>query len=433
MTHRHPILAFVAAVALAVSPARGQEPPAAFATWTKIEASEEMRDFLGKLKTGEFDDDARQFLETGILRQLAAEKNRPTIERVRRRLREFVLGERDTEAAALEKANAAAAAALVAMACDAEADLIVRVNAMLLVGELVGKDGKPWPGAVESLVTTAADPQLDMGVRVAAIAGLARRGGGATPALGAETAPKLLAIVSAPVGNDGAGGDWLVSRALEILPAAMPTATPAAAAALLALLEDDGRSIDVRVRAAATLGLTVNAEAAVDVPRALATIRTVATDALATDLTAAEDRLLGRELSGQPTGGMPPQFGMGAEAAAAPAATTPVEPLVVRRDAWRLATLGDAVGSADGTKGLVTVLPAAGKPAATRLAATLRDWAAALGQSPDAATLKQAIAALTKAAPPAAATPPATVAPPVPADEPASTPPADDIFSTPGN
>lgn len=445
MTHRHPILAFVAAFAVSLSTARGQEPPAAYSSLTKLEAAEEMRDFLGKLKKGEFDEDAGKFLETAILPQLAAEKNRPTIERVRRRLRELALGERETEAAALEKANAVAAKALVAMARDAKADLLVRVNAMLLVGELTGKDGKPWSGGVTPLVTAAADPQLDMGVRVAAIAGLARRIDGQGGAIGAEAAPKLLAIVAAPPGKGGAGSDWLVSRTLEILPAALPAATPAAAGTLLSLLEDEARAIDVRVRAAAALGAMATAEAKIDVGRALAAIRGIAAAALTADLAAAEDRALGRDLSGQPPGGMPgtmpgmptgefggmpPQFGMGGNAVAAePAATTPIEALVVQRDAWRLATLGDAVGSADGAKGLVMLLPAAGKPTATRLAKDLRDWADALDQTPDAATMKQAIAALTKVGQQPAGAPQPKPAAAKPAEEPAAT----DIFSTPAN
>lgn len=441
MTHRRPILVIVATLVAAVSATHAQEPPASFSSWTKLEAAEEMRDYLAKLKKGEFDDESRAFLETRILPQLAADKNRPTIERVRRRLREVALGERETEAAALEKANAAATSALLAMARDAKADMLVRVNATLLAGELVGKDGKPWPGVVAPLAAAAADPQLDMGVRVAAIAGLARRG-----AVGPEAAPKLLAIVSAPAGTGGVGNDWLVSRALDILPAALPTATPAAAGALLTLLQDEGRAIDVRVRAAAALGATANAGANIDVPRALAAIREIAAAALAADLATAEDRALARELSGQPAGGMPvampgmmpggmtgefggmPQpFGGAVDPNAAPTATTPIETLVVRRDAWRLATLGNAVATADGAKGLVTLLPAAGKATATRLAAALRDWADALDQTPDAATMKQAIEALAKAGQQPAATKPATP----PAAKPADARPVNDPFAAP--
>ncbi len=442
MTHRLPITAFVTALAFAFSSARGQEPAAVLSSWTKLEAAEATRDFLAQLKKGEFDDTARQFLETQVIPQLAAEKNRSTIERVRRRLREMMLGERETEAAALEKANAAATAGLLAMARDGKADMIVRVNAMLLVGELVGKDGKPWPGAVTPLATAAADPKLDMGVRVAAIAGLARRVG-AGASIDAEVVPKLLAIVAAPVGKGGAGGDWLVSRAVEILPAAQPAATPLATAALLTLLQDEGRAIDLRVRAAATLGATATADSRVDVARALTAIRAVAAAALTADLAAAEDRALGRELSGQPAGGMPgmmpgqmpPQFGLGGAEAEPATTSTPIEELVVRRDAWRLATLADAVGTADGGKGLVTLLAAAGKPTATRLATTLRDWADALDQTPDAATMKQAIQAIQAvqaietirpdgAAPQAA---PDTEPAAKPAEEPADT----DIFGAP--
>ena len=422
MTHRHSILATITALAVAMATAQAQEPPAAFSSWTKLEASEEMRGYIGKLKKGEFDDEARQFLETRILPQLAAEKNRPTIERVRRRLREVALGERESEAAALEKANAAAVTTLVAMARDPKADMLVRVNAMLLAGEVVGKDGKPWADVVTPLATAAADPQLDMGVRVAAIAGLARRGAAAP-----EAASKLLAIVSAPAGTGGAGNDWLVSRALELLPSAIPTATPAAAGALLAVVEDDGRAIDVRVRAASALGATANPAAKVDVPRALAAIRGIAAAALTTDLAAAEDRALARELSGQSGAGMPGatsgEFG-GVDTATKPTGA-PIETLVVRRDAWRLATLADAVATADGAKGLVSLSPAAGKATATRLAAALRDWADALGQTPDAATMKQAIEALAKAGQTAAPKPAPAAA------KPADAPPANDPFDAP--
>ena len=435
-----PILAALAWTSSAVV---GQDAEPAFASWSKIEATQEMRDYQAKLKKGEFDESARMFLETAILPQLAAEKNIPTIERTRRRLRDIALNERDTDAAALDKANDTARRSLTTLAGNPKAEPVVRINAMLLMGELRGKDGRPWPGAVPALAAAAADTKLAMAVRVAAAAGLGRHAdagrasGGVDPAFQLETLPKLLAIVAAaPAPEDGAGGEWLVSRVLDILPAAAPKASPQAAAALAKIVTDASRPVDVRVRAAAALGATGAADSNLDAGRIVEAIRGLAITVLQSDLTASEDLAWSRRLGGQPPRG---QQGLGDPGAfpggAQPALETdepPMDLLVVRRDAWRLVRLADAILAEEGSSGLATLLAGPGKAAAGQCAAALRTAGKSLDASPDAASVRTALENIEQAAAPAAAPAPAAAARPA-APAAAEKPAENDPFAAPGN
>ncbi|MCE9630730.1 MAG: hypothetical protein K8S94_08480 [Planctomycetia bacterium] len=432
-------------MAWASSTAVAQDEEPAFASWSKVEATQEMRDYQAKLKKGEFDESARKFLETSILPQLAAEKNMPTIERVRRRLRDVALNERDADAAALDKANDTATRSLTTLARNPKAEPVVRINAMLLVGELRSKDGRPWPGAVPALAAAMADTKLALAVRVAAAAGLGRhaeagRAGGVDPAFQRETLPKLVAIVAVtPAPEDGAGGEWLVSRALEILPVAAPKASPQAAAALAKIVADAARPIDVRVRAAAALGTTVAADSNVDAGGIVAAIRGLALTALRSDLTASEDLEWSRRLGGQPPPGQPDfakptGFPGGLQPTPEPSGP-PMQPLVVRRDAWRLIRLADAILAEEGSGGLATLLAGPGKISAEQLATTLRAAGKSLDAAPDAAAVKNALEKIEQTAAavqaPAAAAPAAATRPTAPA---ATEKPAEsDPFATPGN
>jgi len=79
------------AVACAATVARA-EPK--YVGWTKVEASREMRELKEKLREGgQFDANARLFLEETALPQLALEENRPAIERTRKRIRDLLLGD----------------------------------------------------------------------------------------------------------------------------------------------------------------------------------------------------------------------------------------------------------------------------------------------------------------------------------------------------
>ena len=445
---RHPLV-IVAAVALwTAASALAQDEPQ-FATWEKAEAADQAKKYVEQLKKGEFDAAAQAFLEQIALPQLALDGNRKTIERTRRRMREVLLNEKLAEAAALEKASRAAVDWLVAQARNPQVDPAVRVNAMLFVGELRGKDGRPWPGATAALSGAAADAKLPAGVRVAAVAGLARHvdaarlAGGGDPQLAQATAKSLLTIIAAaPSATDGAASDWLVSRALDMAAVVMPQATPEAAAAIAAILDDASRAVDVRVRAAAALGTMATADATINAARAVAAIRGLAVEAVKADLATAAERAIAARMSGQPVQGMVPGMmpgglegggggfpggvgfpgGGGEFGGGAGVPDDPIDALVVRRDAWRLMTLANAVEAADGSRGLATLLAADAADGAKAIAKLLREAAVSLDESPDATSLKRALADIERVAPAAAAgDPPAAGGVPAAANDPFNT------------
>lgn len=445
---RHPLVILTAVALWTAASALAQDEPR-FATWAKAEAADEAKKYVEQLKKGEFDAAAQAFLEQIALPQLAIDGNRKTIERTRRRMREVLLNEKLAEAAALEKASRAAVDWLVAQARNPQVDPAVRVNAMLFVGELRGKDGRPWPAATAALSGAAADATLPAGVRVAAVAGLARHvdaarsAGGGDPQLAQATAKSLLTIIAAaPSAAEGAASDWLVSRALDMAAVVIPQATPEAAAAIAAILDDASRAVDVRVRAAAALGTMATAEATINAARSVAVIHGLAVEAVKADIAMAAERAIAARMSGQPVQGMMPSMmpggieggGVGFPGGGIPgggfpggggefggdagAPDDPIDALVVRRDAWRLMTLANAVEVADGSRGLATLLAADAADGAKTIAKVLREAAVSLDQSPDATSLKQALADIERVAPAAAG--PAVPKPAAAAGDPAA-------------
>jgi hypothetical protein len=320
---------------------------------------------------------------------------------------------------------------------------------MLLVGEVRGKDGRPWSGAVEPLAAAMSDRKLPTGVRVAAAAGLARHveaakaAGAPDPALAQAALKPLLEVIATPASaTDAAAGDWLVSRALDMLPTVEAKALPETAAALVAILAEAGRPVDVRVRAAAAIGATATPDSKIDAGDAIAKIRSLAAEALKADLAAATERSLTARLSGQPLaapmqpgleGMQAPGFpgGVG-EFGAAPGTTVddPMEPLVVRRDAWRLSKLATAVATPDGAAGLAALLDDAAATRAKTVAATLREAATALDESPDTAAVKQALVAIERLAQAAAPSRPGAPKPAAAAPGGPAAPPGNDPFGT---
>lgn len=393
---RRPLLlvsiALVTAVA-ALVPCHGQQDDkkAAREPWESFVDTPEVKAYLEQLKGGTIDAAGRATLTTKVLPLLDDPANVRSLERLRRRIRETLITERSLDAAALEAINGETATWAMGRAAAAGVNPATAVNAMLLVGDLRGKDGKPWPGAAPVLATAAADTKLPMAARAAAMAGLAHQAE-AGLALKSE-APRLLAIATAPPApGSGEAGGWLASRALGLLPAAMPDATPEAAAAIVGLLVDDSRSVDVQVRAAEALGRMAANDAKIDAPAALEGIRAVAIRGLKQDLDAARDEEFGQSISGgglamvggfgggefagagmRPDFGMPPGVGPAVPAKPAPA----VEPTVLERDAWRLACLATAIQPVGKGKGLVLVAgDAAG--AAKEFAGRLRENASIL-------------------------------------------------------
>jgi len=366
----------------------GREP------WESFADTPEVKAYLEQAKAGTIDAAGRATLTTKVLPLLENPANARSMERLRRRIREGLLNERALDAASLDTLNGETAKWALARVAAAGVNPVTGVNAMLLVGDLRGKDGKPWPGATPLLAAAAADATLPLATRAAAMASLARHAE-AGLSLKAEAATLLAIAVTPPAAGSGDAGDWLASRALGLLPLAMPEASPEAAGRLVGLLADASRSVDVRVRAAEALGRTAAADAKIDAAAALEGVRTVAIRGLEQDLDAARDEEFGQSLSGGGLamagagfgggefaggGGMRPDFGgqPGLPAAAEPAPG--VEPTVLERDAWRLAALASAIQPAGKGKGLVTVAgdaAAAAKAFADRLrenASILHEW-----------------------------------------------------------
>lgn len=355
-------------VALCATAVARAEPK--YVGWTKVEASRELRELKEKLREGgQLDANARQFLEETALPQLALDENRPLIERTRKRMRDLLLGDVGEDKAYGEIALLLAEF-MTSLARDDQADPVVRVNAMLLVSELKAKNGKPWPPAALALAAAAGDKGLPDAVRIAALAGVAKHvaAGAGDDAIAKTFGPPVAAILGEPAaGARSVEQEWLVSRALQIVPLLGRPASPKLAAQLAGIIPDDAQPIDLRVRAAAALGATADAASGVDAAAVVAAIRKLAITALESEEKAAAERRFeeryrrgGAALGGPP--GAPPGFGFDGQPLPA------VDPLAIseqacRRAAWRLYTLGTAIFAADGKPGLATLMGDAAGPA----------------------------------------------------------------------
>lgn len=380
---------------LATAAAQGPKP-AAYEDWKSLEASEELRNYRKQLLDGVFNDASRDFLATIALPQIALPKNRPEIDRIRHKMvdRLCVADQEGGNAKGTISAQQAIVEFMTTLARNGKADLAARVNAVLLIGELPdpASPGRKvfWAEAVPPLVAMLKDDALPPAVRIAAAAGLARHVESDPKARAAEVGPAALQVASSAfAGVDVVAADWLRSRSLVMLSrmgAAAPDGTAAAAARILV---DTNRPFDVRVRAAATLGGSIKAAGDTDVAAAVGAVRTLAAAALADTQARIDRRDLAVRLAGGAAPGAPqPDIG-GMDATAGFSE-------LHRRDAWRLATLADALDPGDGAGGLARVAgPTA--DAATALAATLRQAAAGLDQRPDAVALRAAVQALAAA------------------------------------
>lgn len=383
-------------------PAPAQDPAAKFSTWTKVDAAVETREYKEKLRDGgQFDAAARSYVTQVVLPQLGFEANRSTIERVRRRIRETVLSDIADEKAFNDAAKTVLDA-MAAVANNADVERVVRVNAMLLVGELRAKDNRPLPAAAPVLAAAVGDVRQPLEVRIAAAAGLARhaeaaKAGGDVAAIAKAVGPALVPmLVGDPKTGPTAAIDWLAGRGLAIMQALGPQAgSKAALAAAARILGDDSRSLDVRVRAAGALGAAATANAGVDAARAVESVRSIAIAALEADMATAERLRMDRRVAGgtgQPVG----------QPSGTPTNEPTIPTLACRRNAWRLAVCADAIEGADGGAGLASLLGNAAAPA-KELAGSLRQAATGLDAHPDEQSVIDALEKLGK--PVAGATP----------------------------
>jgi len=431
------LMAFTAGPAAV--PLRAQEE--GLTTWPKLEAAAEARDYKEKIKNGGgIDAKAREFLEQTALPQLALEGNRGSIASVRKRMREFLLNDVADDKNG-DEANRIFATFLETLAANGDEPPVVRVNAMLLVGELqttAASGRKPWPGAVAALAKATANAELPKEVRIAAAAGLARHfdaAKGSQDSIGriAKDAKAPLVAVIGEMAAAGAGpeNDWLVSRCLSML-AVLGPADADAAAAVVKVIDASQRSFDARVRAATTLANIAGPQSKIDGAATVTMLETLAVAALEHDSRTAErlklEKLLGEGGLGGP-GMMPGSMGPGGPmappspgfsptgdvgmaggfggpggmiGAAPPEQLIPRE--VCRRAAWRLFSLANAILSVDGQKGLAK-LAGDDVSAAKKIAENLRGASLRLDANPVDASLLQALADLKPAPPPSAEKP----------------------------
>ncbi len=399
-----------------MSPGLAQPAGNALATWKDVEASPQFKEVVTALRAGgPFNDAARELLSTAILSQFESDDNLPTLDDVRKKIRDrflLVIGNDESFA----QAGTFVRDRLDEFARDANRDPLLRVNAMLFIGEMTDKGRLPWATALSTLAAAAQDSGLDPAVRIAALNGLSnhlaaltRLSGDQATAVRAAMAATLPTLLPPAAADDPAGGveqrspsaSWLAARGLGMLPLAVNPAPPEIAARLVAVIEDPSWPFDVRVRAAAALGKTVGAESGVAAEPVLKAIRTLAIAALDADRLAARRQL---ELQAYKTGaaagagggpgfapqgpmsGMPGMPGMGAEVPAEDG----LRSAVCRRAAWRLYALGDAIVP-DSKKGGLAVLGDKDDGGARQLAALLKESGEALDAEPYGYVLLQAL------------------------------------------
>jgi len=277
-----PVIPVLVAAALAATPAPAQSPT--YSEWRFVESAPETAELRRNLERGVFDESGQAFLTQSVLPQLALPKNRVQIDGVRRRLREAILSDPGGDpgnTVAVQRMFETVSRYLVAVARDDAGEPVVRVNAMMLLGELRLRGGRPWQGAVEPLVAAVSDAALPLGVRIAALNGLAaiiEADPGAAGAIG----PAVLAVVAGARGpDDDVAADWMRARALTLLPAVAEAATPDVAAAVTKIIEDDKAPLDLRTRATDVLGRMARAESRVDGGRLVTAIEGIARSSLA--------------------------------------------------------------------------------------------------------------------------------------------------------
>lgn len=394
-----------------------------YESWSKVESAPETRDYGQQIRDGKFEAAQKAFVEDILLPQLALDANRSLIAtKVRQRIRELAV-EGAAKKEVVDQANAVLRDGMLRTVADKNAHPLVRVNAMLLIGELQDTERAPWAGSLAPLVKAVGDGGLPLELRVAALSGLERHLAAAAagdPAT-ATAAPVLATLMTSPPTGDAAAVRWLMARTLDLLPR-VPT-PPQAVAAAAKILADESADPDLRVRAAAAVGRLAKADSKIDAAAAIRQIESLAIAVIATDLEAAKERRFARSMtSGQQAGGLSGergglspaplqassnlggpgifggQFGGELEGAATPAVIDEdaVPALACRRNSWRLFALAEALKSARGEAGLASLLAGDAATAAADLEAILRQSAIELDKEPTEEKLVAALARLKK-------------------------------------
>jgi hypothetical protein len=142
------------------------------------------------------------------------------------------------------------------------------------------------------------------------------------------------------------------------------------ATTLVGVMNDNSRSLDVRVRAAAALGATVTPKSEIQAVEATNGVTELAVDVLEVDEGILRDRRYEQQMSGGGTGtggsgsmmpgrpGMPgmPRGGMSGMGGGDVAVPQLVPDQSLRRTAWRLMSLADALLTEDGKAGVAALV-----------------------------------------------------------------------------
>ena len=292
--------------------ASAQEPK--YSSWKQVEAAPETRDFLVAMKGGGgLDAAATTYLEEIVFPQLAMPENQGDLDEVRDRLRTRILGSFANDDIQ-NAANRLVVQGMQRLVADEALAMGVRLNAILLMGELEAKSGGLWPEALPPLATVAADASMPLAVRVGAMIGLSqhlsRAANRSDPAIVAAMLPAAepALMTSLEMPEDGTSSDllaaeWLASQVLRLLPQVMPKASPQVAEKVFAVLADQSRGLDLRVRAAYALGTTADAGSSIDVAEAVAIVEALAIDSFATDVALADERAFERDFLSAGGGG----------------------------------------------------------------------------------------------------------------------------------
>jgi hypothetical protein len=356
--------------------------------WKKLEKDPNLLTYREKVRTKAFDASCQQFLLETALPQLGMAENRQTIDRVRRRMRELL---------ADDAANPVIAEFMSKLARDDSEDMVTRVNAILLLGEL-DRERKPWQPAIDYIVALLGDGSVPLAVRVAAAAGLKRhldaivttKDVAALDKLAAVAGPVLIKVAKEePSAADPVAVDWLACRALQMLATLGDKAPAETTGVAVSLMGDASHSIDVRVRAAGVLGATAAEGRGIDVAGCLGVIQELAATVVReekervrravsryappiaggagyTDASMAMPPMQGAPSAsdpsfagaglGSPSPGVPPNYS-GSMPSQQPGATGQGSPafdgvkLALRRAVWRLKTLATAIGTKSETQG----------------------------------------------------------------------------------
>jgi hypothetical protein len=423
------------------------------ADWQKVESAPETKAYREALRNGgPFDEARRKHLEEVILPQLARDTNSRIITKVRHRIPAIAL----RDAARNQQAYAGVAGAILrfmeSLVRDANASLVARVNAAILIGELETADGKPLTESVRPLVGLATDPEMPPAVRVVSFSALGRfleavrqdaplrdaivNAGSSILgefAKGPEAPPRP----EAPAQPHDLPREWMAARAVDMLPQLLDELPAETATILTGIVQDDGGPFDLRVRSAVALGRLSTARSRVDIGVLVDAIGKLAAEMISLDeeigslyeiqqlLRSSGDPMAGGYAAMGPSPQAPPMAGPGdyfggsapgggfeggnffgpgsiegsgaspdgfAPTMAPPRrardADSPPEQ-VFRRTSWRLLQLVRALEGADGTKGLAALGSDEETSRAKELARILLNGSDSLDETPDVATLRK--------------------------------------------